>query len=468
MRQRVQRVTRYLATIGVGGIGAVSAFATMGTAVAAPAPLPDISGHVLAHLTGPQPPTSAQCLAAFNIACYDPAQIRSHYNLGELYEKGWTGAGKTIVIVDSFGSPTISTDLKAWDAFYHLPNPKLTVIQPVGKVPPFDPTNSTMVGWAGETTLDVEWSHTIAPGANILLVETPNAETEGTVGFPKIVAAENYVINHHLGDVISQSFGATEQTFPGAESIYDLRSAFINAKAHNVTVLASSGDNGITNAYFDGSCCYAHPANSWPSADPLVSSIGGTELVPNADGNPRSLAHDVVWQDPNSLLDGNPSDPTTCCAGGGGLSVVFPRPEFQDSVAGRVGKSRGTPDISMSASVSGAVLTYSTYAPSGPSFSLVGGTSEASPMFAGIVAISDQVAGHDLGFLNPRLYGLAQAPANGIVDVTKGNNGLTFLDAHNGNALTTVTGNVAGPGYDLASGWGTVDAATFVPALAGF
>ena len=71
-----------------------------------------------------------------------------------------------------------------------------------------------MVGWAGETTLDVEYAHTVAPGANILLVETPVSETEGVTGFPQIVAAENYVINHNLGDVISQSFSATEETFP--------------------------------------------------------------------------------------------------------------------------------------------------------------------------------------------------------------------------------------------------------------
>ena len=70
-----------------------------------------------------------------------------------------------------------------------------------------------MTGWGGETTLDVEYAHTIAPGANILLVETPVSETEGVTGFPQIVEAENYVVKHHLGGVISQSFSATEQTF---------------------------------------------------------------------------------------------------------------------------------------------------------------------------------------------------------------------------------------------------------------
>ena len=76
-----------------------------------------------------------------------------------------------------------------------------------------------MVGWAEETTLDVEWSHVFAPGANILLVETPVSETEGVTGFPEIVKAENYVINHNMADVISQSFGATEDTFPSKASL---------------------------------------------------------------------------------------------------------------------------------------------------------------------------------------------------------------------------------------------------------
>ena len=79
-------------------------------------------------------------------------------------------------------------------------------------------------GWAGETDLDVEYSHAMAPGANILLVETPTSENEGTTGFPQIVEAENYVINHHLGDVISQSFSATEETFPTKQSLLNLRS----------------------------------------------------------------------------------------------------------------------------------------------------------------------------------------------------------------------------------------------------
>ncbi len=172
-----------------------------------------------------QPPTTAQCEqpppAGAGIACYGPTQYEQAYDMNPLYHAGLTGAGKTIVLVDSFGSPTIQSDLQTFDQAYGLPAPpSFKIITPDGPVNQSDPAAP---GWGVETSLDVEYSHAMAPGANILLVETPVAETEGTVGFPEIVAAENYVIDHHLGDVISQSFGATEETFPSAG--VDLRAA---------------------------------------------------------------------------------------------------------------------------------------------------------------------------------------------------------------------------------------------------
>ena len=124
-----------------------------------------------------QPPTTAQCEASFQIACYEPPQIQTAYNLKPLYDRGVNGAGTTIVIVDSFGSPTIVNDLTVFDQQFGLPAPpSLTIIAPAGAIPPYDPTNSDRVGWAGETTLDVEYAHTIAPDAKILLVETPVSE----------------------------------------------------------------------------------------------------------------------------------------------------------------------------------------------------------------------------------------------------------------------------------------------------
>ena len=128
-----------------------------------------------------------------------------------------------------------------------------------------------------------------------------------------------------------------------------------------------------------------------------------------------------------------------------------------------VGRHRGVPDVSMSAACDGAVVTYGTYGGAPPGWSPSCGTSEATPLFAGIVALADQVAGHRLGPVNPALYRLAAAHAPGIVDVTKGNNTVSFRQ---GGQRHTVRGFAATRGYDLASGVGTVNAALFVPELA--
>jgi len=413
-----------------------------------------------------QPVTEPQCEALFTVPCYVPAQLQTAYDEQPLFNSGITGAGQTIVIVDAFGSPTIQADLATFDATFNLPAPpSFKIIQPAGKVPAWDPTGADGdLGWAGETTLDVEWAHTMAPGANILLVETPVAETEGTAGFPQIVKAENYVISHHLGQVISQSFGATEPTFPSAASILALRSAYFNALKNHVTVLAATGDTGATGySNVAGTLLYTHRAVDWPASDPLVTAVGGTQLSLLSTGQ-RTQA-DRVWDDStnyalNNVFSGSPGPAPL--ATGGGLSAVFDRPSYQDSVAGVVGQQRGTPDIAMSGACSGLVNTYQTFPGEPAGWYVTCGTSEATPLFAGIVALADQVAGHSLGLINPALYAMSAAHAPGLVDVTAGNNSVSFLQP----TLVTVKGYAAGPGYDLASGVGTVDAALFVPELA--
>jgi len=434
-----------LAAVTTVSLGAALSVSATTTAVSAsPAAhhtvaVPAITGHVMTQ-TLATPPDTAYCQANLGINCYSPIQYQKAYDLAPLYKLGLNGKGRTIAIVDSFGSPTIANDLHVYDQNYGLPDPpSLKVIQPVGPVN-FDNTDPTMLNWAGETTLDVEVAHAMAPGANILLVETPVAETEGVTGLPEMMAAENYVINHNMADVITQSFGATEQTFPSKQSLLDLRGAFQNAAAHGVTVLASSGDNGATSQIEDGSADYPYPVNSWPSSDPLVTSVGGTQLHLDAVGNRTSP--DVVWNDGYG-------------ATGGGLSSVFARPAYQAGVRSVVGAQRGTPDISASAAVDGALILYYSFDPSRPGWHLVGGTSEASPLLAGIVALTAQLAHHRLGQINPELYTLSALHANGIVDVTSGD-----------NSFAGVTGYPALKGYDLSTGVGTFDAARFVPQLA--
>ena len=204
-----------------GGIACVPAGAAVGPGAAAAAPGPVPLAIPLGAVPGVKPPTIAQCKASQGIPCYGPPQLQAAYGMAPLYKAGHEGKGKTIAIVDAYGSPAIKTDLAGFDKGYNLPAPpSLKIITPEGK-----PTSGNS-GWALETTLDVEWAHAMAPQANILLVVTPVNETIGTAGFPQIVKAEEYVISHKLGDVISQSFAAAEQTFPSHKSLLGLRGAY--------------------------------------------------------------------------------------------------------------------------------------------------------------------------------------------------------------------------------------------------
>ena len=437
--------------LGVAAATSVAALAVTALGTAAPAAVPHtlavpaVAGHTLVHGVS-SPLSSEQCQAKWHINCYNPLQYRAAYDLNALYKKGVTGKGRTIVIVDSYGSPTVQHDLDVYSKQFGLPSTKVKVVK-WGKVPPFDPKNADMTGWAGETTLDVEMAHAVAPAAKIVLVETAVAETEGTTGLPEMMNAEKSLIDHGVGDVISQSFGATENTFPGFDkgdfsSIKNLRYAFQDANRKHVTVLAASGDGGATDLQMDGKTYYNKRVNSWPSSDPLVTSIGGTQLHLNDKG--ARLKPDSVYNDYGS--------------GGGGQSHVFTRPSFQNGVKSVVGSRRGTPDISMSAAVNGGAWTYSSYDPTAVGWGVVGGTSEATPLFSGIVALADQAAGHRVGNIQQALYGLYahHAKSNGIVDVNDGTD----------NSYQGVTGYKAVNGYDLATGVGTVDALRFVPALA--
>ncbi|MGW7824248.1 S53 family peptidase [Streptomyces puniciscabiei] len=449
---RIARTGRGLAASAATAALVAAGLATIssaGATTAAPAGVPHtfaqpaIAGHTLVHgVASPLP--IAQCQAKWHINCYNPLQYRTAYDLNPLYKKGITGKDRTIVIVDSFGSPTVQHDLDVYSKQFGLPSTKVKVVK-WGNVPKFDPKNSDMTGWAGETTLDVEMAHAVAPGAKIVLVETAVSETEGTTGLPEMMSAEKHLIDQGVGDVISQSFGATENTFPGFDkgdfsSIKKLRYAFEDAQRKHVTVLASSGDGGATDMKLDGKTYYNKRVNSWPSSDPLVTSIGGTQLHLNDKG--ERIKPDSVYNDYG--------------AGGGGQSHVFTRPSFQDGVKNVVGTRRGTPDISMAAAVNGGAWVYSSYDPTATGWDVSGGTSEASPLFSGIVALADQAAGHRLGNINPALYTLLKQKNPGIVDVNDGTD----------NSYQGVKGYKAVNGYDMATGVGTLDALRLVAAMA--
>ena len=404
------------------------------------------------HVTSARPPTYARCLKWWNTVCYTPALIAKAYDTTPIDTAASDGTGQTIAIIDSFGSPTIRHDLGVFDAAYGLPDPpSLTISQPAGAVPPFDPSNPDRVGWAMETTLDVEWAHAMAPGASIALVETPTAELAGSSGFPEIATAESWIVDHHVANVISESFGTAEQTFRSTRSITRFDAPLVAAAAAGVTVVAATGDQGSSGIKRDGVSYFSKPVVGWPASDPLVTAVGGTHLQLTSAG--EYLADPDVWNDTFAF---GPAVPT---ASGAGRSTVFARPDYQDGVASITGAARTIPDISMTASCTAPVVVYMS-AVAHMGWQPICGTSVATPLFAGIVARADEVAGKGLGQITPALYAMLRTPsAGGIVDVHIGSNSVML-------GLKVVPGFRATSGFDIASGVGTIDAGLFVPALA--
>ena len=385
---------------------------------------------------GSQAPTDAFCLANFGTPCYSPQNIQTAYGVSHLLSAGDNGKGQTIVIIDSFGSPTIASDLASFDEGYGLPAPpSFTVLSPLGTVP-YDPTAiPDQVGWAAETTLDVEWSHAMAPDASIVLMTSPVDETEGVQGLPQFDQLENFALDHHLGQVISQSWGATENTLfnaPGEQVIKAFEQTYARAAAQGVTVFASAGDAGDANVETDGTTIYPFPTVNFPAALPLVTAVGGTSLTADSNGNYES---ETVWN-----TDGN--------ATGGGVSQQFKEPLYQaflpHSDQSLLNGHRGLPDIAWNADPNTSILIYLSFlGPSEAGYFQIGGTSEGSPQWAGLTADLNQLTGHPIGFLNPYLYALGAAGV-GFHDITVGNNSLDGIPGFN-----------ATPGWDATTGWGT-------------
>lgn len=416
-------------------------------------------------------PAPVHTSASFH--CYTPSDIYQAYGVDELHANGITGKGETIVIVDSYGSPTALQDLQFFSTTFGLPQPDLTIINPTGTPTFSNNMHGVQLGWAEETSLDLQWAHAIAPDAKLVLIEANPAETEGVQGFPSIFAGEQYAVSHYPGAVISQSFDVTEQSFKSAAGVQVAKfdQVYQQAAANQVTVIASSGDSGTANVVGgQGSSTpktLPYPTVNWPSSDPLVTSAGGTWLQFGWTWNPSSPADLAYTTTPGSRTEAVWNEPFLPAATGGGRSVLFGTPSFQSAIPQTTLQgARGLPDLSWNAAVDGGVLVYTSFSGVRAGWHIIGGTSASSPQFAGLIALTNQLADEmgkqHVGYLNPLLYTLPSSDFNDIVPQTFGN--VTIAD----NSLfgSGVAGMPTTTGWDLTTGFGSPNAPNFVHDLA--
>ncbi len=405
--------------------------------------------------------------------CYDPYQMRTAYGISSLISAGKDGTGKTIVIIDAFQSPHILAQLNFFDNFYGLTavnagtgTPSFTQVAPDG-LTPFVTGDANMTGWAEEISLDVLWAHAIAPGANIVLeLGSDNSDTA-------LISALNDAINNNRGDVISMSFGEADMCL-GSDLTAAWNQAFVNATKKGITLFASSGDQGAAQPSCDG--------NSWikstsaPASDPLVSSVGGTELhaadycLVSLGCNPvtapsaGTYGSEIAWNEGPSYGDFQSSF-TSTLSSGGGYSTTWSEPPYQQGTI-QSGKMRGVPDVSYNAAVLHGVLTYLDIPGITVGFYRFGGTSAGAPQWAAITAIADQVAGHDYGFINAALYKIGQNASDyaaAFHDITSGTN--SALEFDSSSNPVNITGFNAGKGWDAVTGIGTPKTSSIVSEL---
>jgi subtilase family serine protease len=389
--------------------------------------------------------------------CYSPAQLRVAYGIQPLTDRGIDGKGQTVVLpelaeqtlspgVGAASVTNIRQDLAGFDKLCHLPAPRLQVSTALA------PGASRWLA-AGEETLDVEMIHAVAPAAairvllfNASAVSTPEGFTTAVADLVRFSVAQG-------GDVVSISAARGEHCFTGAE-VAQMNAALHAAASRHVTVVASSGDVGPVGSECPSPSSAFTPVRevSLPASDPFVLAVGGTSLA--ASHKTGDYRGETVWGPPNAGAPG-----TTDQASGGGFSHVFSRPSYQAGIR-RIGAARGLPDVAADASGHTGMALAISMGHGKIAIGNSGGTSASAPLWAGIIALADQYAGHSLGFVNPALYAIARGPRYHAAfhDIVKGNNTVEFPPR-------TFRGYTAAPGWDPATGLGSPDARVLIPLL---
>ncbi len=421
---------------------------------------------------------------------YQPSDLQTAYNLRPLYAAGLDGAGQTIAIVDAYGSTTLQQDLATFSTLMGLPAANLQILG-TPSAANFS-TNATLAQWAGETTLDVEWAHAVAPGAKILLVVAASQSLDDLMAANLTAAQQPGVVS------IGNSWGYFESftdlpARTAADGILKL------AAAKGISVNFASGDYG------NGDLALGYADVGYPASSPYATSVGGVSVALDAN---KHILFQTAWGNNGVLIAGptaasspplDPPDPGGLLSGGGGgVSDVYPRPPFQ-AFLGRWGSRRLVPDISWVADpYTGVEVVITTDTQGDQGVGLDGGTSVAAAMFSGLWSIAVQKARGPLGQAAPLLYRLPPwAIADVVAPISFENVTGTLTDASGTQQLTAedlvvpLQGQAtflsrlyqgpdgawfvftfgtdsklrAAPGWDPATGLGTPNGAAFVNAV---
>jgi len=332
-------------------------------------------------------------------SAYTPAQIQAGYGFGSSFNGvPGDGRGETIAIVDAYDDPNIQADLTAFDAQFGLPNPMFARVNQSGGTTSYPPADSSG-GWELEESLDVEWAHAMAPGANIILVEANSS------GSNDLLAAVSYAAAN--ANVVSMSWGGSEYSTESSDDSYFNQSG--------VAFVASSGDGG------------APPI--WPAVSPDVLAVGGTTLSLSASG---AWLGETGWS-----------------GSGGGPSAYESQPPYQNGTVKQTSTARANPDVAYDADPNTGVAVYDSIPYEGTSYGWiqVGGTSAGAPQWSALLAIADQ---------GRAAYG--QQPLNNtnpqqVMDILY-ENPADFHDITTGMS-TGSPHYSAGPGYDYVTGLGS-------------
>ena len=403
-----------------------------------------------------------------------PAQLRGAYGIDGL---NLDGSGQTVAIIDAYASPTILQDANEYSSRHGLPTFKAhqfsQIVSPGTYRHPERGQKQDPQGWYGEETLDVESVHTMAPGANVVYVGAPN-------NFQDLDAALNLVVDRHVAQIVTNSYGNVTEDLPRGW-IKPYESIIVQAAAEGIGVYFSSGDDGDeTESNADGVRTV-----DWPASSPFVTAVGGTSL---ANGPDNSYLFETGWGTRRAILTDNAWNPTPpgtfLYASGGGTSRLFAQPAYQagvvpDSLADYFGtghKWRVVPDVALDGDPNTGMLIGQTQTfPDGSTKYneyRLGGTSLSSPLFAGIMALADQAAGHAHGFANPAIYALPDSAFRDIVNppttlAVVRVDYINSVDASDGLRTSLRTMNETEslhtiPGYDDVTGRGTPNGGAFV------